>query len=151
MKYFRNAFSHDVSTMFALAKVTEQLLRSLPTEFTKKQFDAMRKACDGHPLSLQTCRDYGFVTLVREEPTDTTYTTRDTVWIDSKGRRYEWDEMYAFDRKTIAMLFECPEYERRPMPLFELPNEDVEIKHPCTRNIYTFNADKFKCFLEGNA
>ena len=148
---FYNAFSHDVSTMFALARVTEQLLQSLPTEFTKKQFDAMRKACDGHPLSLQTCRNYGFITLVREEPTDTTYTTRDTVWIDSKGRKYNYDEMHAFDRRAIALLFECPEYEGRYMSLYELPNEDVEIENPCTRNVYTFNADKFKRFLEGNA
>ena len=135
--------------MFALAKVTEQFLQSLPAEFTKKQFDELRKSCKEHPLSLQTCRDYGFVVVSRTEPA--TYTKDETVWIDSKGRRYGIDEMRLFDSKTIAFLFDSPQYKDNWMSLYCLPNEEVPMEHPCERNIFAFNAEKFKRFLEENA
>ena len=146
---YRNTFSHSVPTMFALAKVTEQFLQSLPAEFTKKQFDELRKSCKDHPLSLQTCRAYGFVVVSRTEPA--TYTKDETVWIDSKGRRYGIDEMRLFDRKTIAFLFDCPQYKANWMSLYWLPSEEVPMEHPCERNIFAFNAEKFKRFLEENA
>ena len=146
---YRNTFSHSVPTMFVLAKVTEQFLQSLPAEFTKKQFDELRKSCKEHPLSLQTCRDYGFVVVSRTEPA--TYTKDETVWIDSKGRRYGIDEMRLFDRKTIAFLFDCPQYKDNWMSLYCLPNEEVPVEHPCERNIFRFNVEKFKRFLEENA
>jgi hypothetical protein len=135
--------------MFALAKATEEFLQSLPAEFTKKDFESARKLFAGHPLSLQTCRDYGFVVVVRTEPA--TYTKDETVWIDSKGRRYEIDEMRLFDRKTIASLFDCPQYKDNWMSLYCLPNEEVPMEHPCVRNIFRFNVEKFKRFLEENA
>ena len=144
-----NTFSHTVRTMFALAKTTEEFLQSLPAEFTKKDFESARKLFAGHPLSLQTCRDYGFVVVVRTEPA--TYTKDETVWIDSKGRRYEIDEMRLFDRKTIASLFDCPQYKDNWMSLYCLPNEEVPMEHPCVRNIFRFNVEKFKRFLEENA
>lgn len=143
-------FAHNVSTMFALSKVTEQFLQSLPAEFTKKQFDELRKACPDHPLSLQTCREYGFVVVVRTEPA--TYTKEETVWIDPKGRRYEVDEMHLLDRRAIATLFNCPDYRNNTwMSMYQLPNEEVPVEHPCERNIFAFNAEKFKRFLEENA
>ncbi len=146
---YRNTFSHSVPTMFALAKVTEQFLQSLPAEFTKKQFDELRKSCKEHPLSLQTCRDYGFVVVSRTEPA--TYSKEETVWIDPKGRRYEIDEMRMLDRKTIAFLFNCPQYKDSWMSLYCLPTEEVMVEHPCERNIFRFNVEKFKRFLEENA
>lgn len=142
-------FSHNVPSMFALSKVTEQFLQSLPAEFTKKEFDALRKACPDHPLSLQTCRDYGFVVVVRTEPA--TYTKEESVWIDTKGRKFTYDEMNCMDRQTIATLFDCPKYANTWMSLYCLPYTDVPVEHPCERNIFAFNAEKFKRFLEENA
>ena len=144
-----NRFSHTVPTMFALSKVTEQFLLSLPTEFTKKEFEALRKSFEGHPLSLQTCREYGFIVIARTEPA--TYAKEETVWVDTKGRKYTYDEMDVMDRRTIAMLFDCPKYATEWVSLYRLPNEEITVEHPCERNIFRFNVEKFKRFLEENA
>ena len=146
---YRNTFSHTVPTMFALAKVTEQFLQSLPAEFTKKQFEELRKSCKEHPLSLQTCRDYGFVVVARTEPA--TYSKEETVWTDTKGRKYTLDEMYDLDREAIAILFNRPDYVDRWGSIYTLPYHKEAVEHPCERNIFRFNAEKFKRFLEENA
>jgi hypothetical protein len=135
--------------MFALAKVTEQFLQSLPAEFTKKQFDELRKSCKEHPLSLQTCRDYGFVVIARTEPA--TYTKEESVWTDPKGRKYTYDEMNALGRRAVATLFDRSDYADTWMSMYQLPNEVMTVEHPCERNIFCFNVEKFKRFLEENA
>lgn len=145
----RNTFSHTVPTMFALAKATELFLQSLPAEFTKKQFDELRKNCKEHPLSLQTCREYGFIVVVRTEPA--TYTQEETVWVDTKGRKYNQEEMNTFDRRAIAMLFDRSDYIDRWGSVYTLPNHNELVEHPCERNIFSVNMKKFKRFLEENA
>ena len=146
---YRNTFSHSVPTMCALAKVTEQFLQSLPAEFTKKQFDELRKSCKEHPLSLQTCRDYGFIIVARTEPA--TYTKEESVWVDVKGRKYSEEEMALFDRRAIATLFDRPDYVDRWGSIYTLPYHEEAVEHPCERNIFRFNVEKFKRFLEENA
>ena len=146
---YRNTFSHTVPTMFALAKVTEQFLQNLPAEFTKKQFDELRKSCKEHPLSLQTCREYGFVIVARTEPA--TYTKEESVWVDVKGRKYNEEEMGLFDRRTIATLFDRPDYVSKWGSIYSLPYHEEAVEHPCERNIFRFNVEKFKRFLEENA
>ena len=146
---YRNTFSHSVPTMFALAKATEQFLQSLPAEFTKKQFDELRKSCKEHPLSMQTCRDYGFVVVARTEPA--TYTKEESVWVDVKGRKYNEEEMALFDRRAIATLFNCPNYVERWGSIYTLPYHEEPVEHPCERNIFRFNVEKFKRFLAENA
>lgn len=146
---YRNTFSHTVPTMFALAKVTEQFLQSLPTEFTKKQFDELRKSCKEHPLSLQTCREYGFIVVARTEPA--TYTKEESVWVDVKGRKYSEEEMALFDRRAIATLFDRPDYVDRWGSIYTLPYHEEPVEHACERNIFRFNVDKFKRFLAENA
>lgn len=146
---YRNTFSHSVPTMFALAKATEQFLQSLPAEFTKKQFDELRKSCKEHPLSLQTCRDYGFIVVARTEPA--TYTKEESVWVDVKGRKYSEEEMALFDRRAIATLFDRPDYVERWGSIYCLPYHDEPVEHVCERNIFRFNVEKFKRFLEENA
>lgn len=145
----RKTFSHTVSTMFALAKVTEQFLQNLPAEFTKKQFDELRKACPDHPLSLQTCRNYGFIVVVRTEPV--TYTKKECVWVDAKGRKYSIEEMVRLDSRDIAMLFDRPNYVSKWGSIYELPYIEEPVEHSCERNIFAFDVEKFKYFLEENA
>lgn len=145
----RNQFSHSVPTMVALAKTTKDFLSSLPAEFTKKEFETLRNAFEGHPLCLQTCREYGFIVVARTEPA--TYTKQESVWIDTKGRRYTYDEMQCMNREAIAVLFDCPSYATNWMSLYRLPNEEVPVEHPCERNIFRFNEEKFKRFLAENA
>ena len=142
--------SHDVKSMVALARVTEQFLASLPAEFSKKEFEAARKALENqHPLSLQTCRNYGFITVVRTEPA--TYSKEETVWVDIKGREYTYDEMHTMDRKTIAMLFNFPKFAIEWVSLYHLPNKEMMVEHPCERNIFRCDMAKFKRFLRENA
>lgn len=145
---YRNTFSHTVPTMFALAKVTEQFLQSLPAEFTKKQFDELRKSCKEHPLSLQTCREYGFIVVARTEPA--TYTKEESVWVDVKGRKYNEEEMGLFDRRAIATLFDRPDFVDRWGSIYTLPYHEEPVEHACERNIFRFNAEKFKRFLAEN-
>lgn len=142
-------FSHNVKSMVALARVTEQFLASLPAEFTKKQFDELRKSCKDHPLSLQTCREYGFIVIVRTEPA--TYTKEESVWVDVKGRKYSEEEMALFDRRAIATLFDRPDYVDKWGSIYTLPYQEEPVEHSCERNIFRFNAEKFKRFLEENA
>lgn len=149
MRNYHAQFSHSVPTMVALAKTTEEFLSSLPAEFTKKDFDSARKLFTGHPLSLQTCRDYGFVMVIRTEPA--TYTKEESVWVDVKGRKYTQEEMALFDRRTIATLFNRPDYMDRWGSIYCLPYQDEAVEHPCVRNIFAFNVEKFKRFLEENA
>lgn len=142
-------FSHNIKSMVALARVTEQFLASLPAEFTKKQFDELRKSCKDHPLSLQTCREYGFIVIVRTEPA--TYTKEESVWVDVKGRKYSEEEMALFDRRAIATLFDRPDYVDKWGSIYTLPYQEEPVEHSCERNIFRFNAEKFKRFLEENA
>jgi hypothetical protein len=136
--------------MFALARETEQFLASLPAEFSKREFDEARKALFGkHPLSLQTCRDYGFVVVVRTEPAS--YRKIETVWTDTKGRQWDIDEITMMDRFVVARLFNCPDYTDRWASVYSLPNKEVEVEHPCERNIFRFDVEKFKRFLRENA
>lgn len=144
------SYSHNVKSMVALASVTEQFLASLPAEFTKKEFEALRKSLrHKHPLSLQTCRDYGFVVVVRTEPS--TYTKEESVWVDTKGRQFTYDEMNCMDRNTIATLFDCPKYAQSWMSLYCLPYQDIPVQHDCVRNIFRVDMEKFKRFLAENA
>lgn len=143
-------FSHNVNSMFALARETEQFLASLPAEFSKREFDEARKALFGkHPLSLQTCRDYGFVVVVRTEPA--TYRKIETIWTDTKGRQWEFDELTMMDKITVARLFNRPDFTDRWVSIYSLPNQEVEVEHPCVRNIFRFDVEKFKRFLRENA
>lgn len=144
------SYSHNVKSMVALASVTERFLASLPAEFTKKEFEALRKSLrHEHPLALQTCRDYGFVVVARTEPA--TYTKEESVWVDTKGRQFTYDEMQCMDRNTIATLFDCPKYAQSWMSLYCLPYQDIPVQHDCVRNIFRVDMEKFKRFLAENA
>ena len=148
MRIYRNRFSHSVPTMMALAKTTEDFLSHLPAEFTKKDFEAARKMFVGHPLSLQSCRDYGFVVVVRTEPA--TYTRQEPIWVDAKGRKYTYDEMRSMNNNAIATLFNRPDLTGPWISIYDLPYNDEDVEYPCERNIFCFNAEKFKRFLEEN-
>lgn len=145
---YRNTFSHTAPTMLKLATTTEQFLSSLPAEFTKKDFDSARKTFAGHPLSLQTCRDYGIVVIARTEPAS--YKSLDTVFTDPKGRQYTEEEIRAIGRTAVEMLFDI-HINDRWFSIYSLPNQEVEVEHPCERNIFKVDFEKFKHFLAENA
>ena len=59
--------------------------------------------------------------------------------------------MHGLSRKAIAILFNRPDYADSCMSMYQLPNEETMVEHPCERNIFRFNVEKFKRFLQENA
>jgi hypothetical protein len=140
----RNYFNHTIPTMLNLAKASEAFLSSLPTEFSKREFEALRAVCPGKPMSFDSARKYGIIVVVREEPSS--YKSLDTVFIDPKGRQYSTDELQAIGRNAVELLFDVHTNDRW-FSLYSLPNTEVEVEHPCTKNIYSVDMEKFKSFL----
>lgn len=136
----RRNFQHSVPTMFKLSTETEALLKSLPTEFSKKEFEEIRdKVWHNHPLSFQTCRGYGFIGVVRQEPA--IYTTTEDVWVDAKGRKFTYEEMKLFDRWALVELFNCS--HQQASSIFNLDHGEEKVEHPCYRNIFSVDWEKF--------
>lgn len=140
----RNYFNHTIPTMLNMAKASEDFLSSLPTEFSKKEFEALRTVCPGKPMSFASARKYGIITVVREEPSS--YKSLTTVFTDPKGRQYFEDELRAIGRNAVELLFEVHSNDRW-FSLYSLPNTEVEVEYPCTKNIYSVDMEKFKSFL----
>jgi hypothetical protein len=130
--------------MLNMAKASEDFLSSLPTEFSKKEFEALRTVCPGKPMSFASARKYGIITVIREEPSS--YKSLTTVFTDPKGRQYFEDELRAIGRNAVELLFEVHSNDRW-FSLYSLPNQEVEVEHPCTKNIYSVDMEKFKSFL----
>jgi hypothetical protein len=140
----RNYYTHTIPSMLSLAKASEDFLSSLPTEFSKREFEAVRAACPGKPMSFASARKYGIIAVVREEPSS--YKSLDTVFTDPKGRQYSEEELRALGRTAVEFLFEVRSNDRW-FSLYSLPNTEVEVEHPCTKNIYSVDLEKFKSFL----
>lgn len=145
---YRNTFAHTVPTMVALSETTQHLFGSLPAEFTKKEFEAARKLYKGrneHPLSLEVCREYGLVVVVRTEPT--TYTRETEVWTNPvTGEKYDYEGLCDNWSKKLAREFGVTYSPSRFTP-YALPSEYAEIEQPAYRNIFAVNAEKVKAFF----
>lgn len=140
-------FQHTVPTMLKLYQETEVLLTSLPTEFSKKEFEEIRdKVWGNHPLSFNSCRAYGFIRVVRQEPA--TYKRMETVFTDPKGRQYTRQEIEALGRTAVEVLFDINSYSDRWFSIYQLPNADVEVEHPCYRNIFSVDWEKFRGYVK---
>ena len=141
--------SHTTSSMFALPTATNNLFNMLPKEFTKKDFETVRDSMkNAHPLSLSTSRKYGFIVIVRTEPT--TYKTREEVWVNPvTNERYTENELR---RKWSIELAEQFGVTYTPTPrMIRLPHFLTEVDKPCIRNIFTVNFEKFQEFLNKNS
>lgn len=140
----RNYYTHTIPSMLNLAKASEDFLSSLPTEFSKKEFEALRASCPGKPMSFASARKYGIIAVVREEPSS--YKSMDTVFTDPKGRQYTQEEIQDIGRAGVETLFGIRITDRW-FSVYSLPNEEMEVEHPCTKNIYSVDLEKFKSFL----
>lgn len=140
----RNYYTHTIPSMLNLAKASEDFLSSLPTEFSKKEFEALRAVCPGKPMSFASARKYGIIAVVREEPSS--YKSMETVFTDPKGRQFTEDEVRTMGRNIVEMLFDVHSTDRW-FSIYSLPNAEVEVEHPCVKNIYSVDLEKFKSFL----
>ena len=142
-------FGHNVNSMFALPTTTLDLFNALPQEFTKKDFDTVRASMkDAHPLSLPTCREYGFIIIVRTEPA--TYQVEEDVWINPIT-----DEHYDSDTLRKKWCMELAEqfgvaYTPFARP-YRLPYSTIKVNKPCVRNIFAVDFEKFQKFLNENS
>lgn len=142
-------FGHNVNSMFALPTATLDLFNALPQEFTKKDFDTARASMKGaHPLSLPTCREYGFIIIVRTEPA--TYKVEEDVWTNPiTNEQYDYDTL---ERKWSIELAEQfgVAYTSFLSP-YCLPYSSIKVDKPCIRNIFAVDFEKFQKFLNENS
>jgi hypothetical protein len=142
-------FGHNVNSMFALSTTTAALFNALPQEFTKKDFDTVRASMKGaHPLSLPTCREYGFIIIVRTEPA--TYQVEEDVWVNPiTNEQYNNDTLR---KKWSVELAEQFGVDYTPYPrIYCLPHSSIKVDKPCVRNIFAVNFEKFQKFLNENS
>ena len=140
----KNYDAHTIPTMLSMAKASEDFLSSLPTEFSKREFEALRAVCPGKPMSFASARKYGIIAVVREEPSS--YKSMETIFTDPKGRQYTKDEIQDLGRGAIETLFNI-RINDRWFSVYSLPNTEMEMEHPCVKNIYSVDLEKFKSFL----
>lgn len=138
-------FSHTVPTMVGFFANSEALLNALPAEFTKSEFEAIRKTIGGHPISMVSARKYGIVEVIRTEPA--TYTKIETRWENPvTGELLDYDQMWDKWSEELARQFGIPYTACRPWFYRDIPNREVEVSYPCERNIFRVNVEKFKAF-----
>ena len=123
-------FSHSISTMMNFCEDNKRLFDALPEQFSKKQFEAIRKSVGGHPMTIKSAEKYGYVEVCRTEAT--TYTTLESVWTDRDGHRYTFEEMITIHKDVRRIIFNSPDHEF----VYDLPYTDIEVEHPCERYIY---------------
>ena len=142
-------FSHTVSSMFALPTATIELFEALPQEFTKKDFDTVRANMKGaRPLSLSTCRSYGFIIIVRTEPA--TYRVEEDVWTNPiTNEQYNYDTLKCKWSVELAEQFGVA-YTSSLYP-YCLPYSSIKVDKPCVRNIFAVDFEKFQKFLNENS
>lgn len=123
-------FSHNISTMMSFCEDNKRLFDALPEEFSKKQFDAVRKMVGGHPMTIKSAEKYGYVEVCRTEAT--TYITLEDVWTDRDGHTYTFNEMMMIHADVRRIIFNSPNHGY----IYDLPHKEIEVEHPCERYIY---------------
>lgn len=147
--------AHYIPSMMALAPKTQELFDRLPTEFTKKQYEALRdELSEGRyptlsAISLVSAREYGIIEVVRTEKT--TYTKEVRVFINpttnEKLTEEELDDIWS---KKVAREFglnfngSLPYYSTL-RPFAGYANKEFE----GFRNVFGINWNKFHDLMDG--
>jgi len=147
--------AHYIPSMMALAPKTQELFDRLPTEFTKKQYEALRdELSDGRyptlsAISLTSAREYGIIEIVRTEKT--TYTKEVRVFINpttnEKLTKEELDDIWS---KKVAREFGlrfdgCLPYFSTLRPFSGYADKEFE----GFRNVFSINWKKFHDLMDG--
>jgi hypothetical protein len=147
--------AHYIPSMMALAPKTQELFDRLPTEFTKKQYEALRdELSEGRyptlsAISLVTAREYGIIEVVRTEKT--TYTKEVHVYINpTTNEKLTEDELDDIWCKKLAREFGLrydgfvPSWSQ--MRAFSgYANKEFE----GIRNVFGVNWNKFHDLMDG--
>jgi hypothetical protein len=134
---------------------SENLLSALPAEFSKSEFNAIRKTIGGHPICFESARKYGIIKVVRTEPCFRKMLI--DVWTNPvTGDKYTCDELERKWSQEIAEQFGQPFLVKcwgnsgrlmTPSP-YSIPNyREEELEVECYRNIFVLDLEKFKSLL----
>lgn len=149
--------AHYIPSMFALESKTRELFNRLPEEFTKKQYDEMRRklSCtcgryiDCEAVSLVTAREYGIIKVIREEKT--TYKKEVMVAVNPATKEtYTFDELDDIWCKKLAREFGINYTGSAPHKYtYGIPTDYAEKEFDGFRNIFVVDWKKFNEICQG--
>ena len=132
---------HTVKTMIKLYDETLRLFEALPEEFTAKEFNALRDSMKRGAISLKSARELDFVRVVREDPA--VYYAEEDLYTSLDGKEFTLDELFRIPWNERVDLFGTPEW-------WTLPSRSVKVSHPCIKNIFVVDIEKFKSFAKNS-
>lgn len=124
--------AHTIVSMMKIGPASKALMNALPAEFSKQEFNDLRKQMGGDALAFVTARRYGYIQFVRSEPC--TYHKHMEIYVDPvTGRQFNgWQELWDAWSNEIARHFGV---DNR----YAVQGEWGEVEFQGVRNIYTIN------------
>lgn len=147
--------AHYIPSMMALAPKTQELFDRLPTEFTKKQYEALRdELSEGRyptlsAISLTSAREYGIIEVVRTEKT--TYTKEVRVVVNPKtAEKYTEEQLDEIWCKKIAKDFGV-RFDGYVPGYYEMSKfmDYADMEFDGFRNVFGINWNKFHDLMDG--
>lgn len=147
--------AHYIPSMMALAPKTQELFDRLPTEFTKKQYEALRdELSEGRyptlsAMSLTSAREYGIIEVVRTEKT--TYTKEVRVVVNPKTEeKYTEEQLDEIWCKKIAREFGI-RFDGYVPGYYEMSKfmDYANMEFEGFRNVFGVNWNKFHALMDG--
>ena len=147
--------AHYIPSMMALAPKTQELFDRLPTEFTKKQYEALRdELSEGRyptlsAISLTSAREYGIIEVVRTEKT--TYTKEVRVVVNPKTKeKYTEEQLDEIWCKKIAKEFGV-RFDGYVPGYYEMSKfmDYADMEFDGFRNVFGVNWNKFHDLMDG--
>ena len=147
--------AHYIPSMMALAPKTQELFDRLPSEFTKKQYEALRDELreSRYPalsaISLVAAREYGIIEVVRTEKT--TYTKEVRVVVNPKtAEKYTEEQLDEIWCKKIAREFGL-RFDGYVPGYYEMSKfmDYADMEFEGFRNVFGVNWNKFHDLMDG--
>ena len=147
--------AHYIPSMMALAPKTQELFDRLPSEFTKKQYEALRdELSEGRyptlsAISLASAREYGIIEVVRTEKT--TYTKEVRVVVNPKTEeKYTEEQLDEIWCKKIAKEFGV-RFDGYVPGYYEMSKfmDYADMEFAGCRNVFGINWNKFHDLMDG--
>lgn len=133
--------NHTVETMIKLYDETLRLFEALPEEFTAKEFNALRDSMGRGAICIKSARKLNCIRVIREDPA--VYYTDEDLYTSLDGNEFTLDELFKLPRDKRFELFGTFDW-------WTLPSREVKISHPCTKNIFVVDIEKFKSFAKNS-
>lgn len=133
--------SRTVKTMIRFYDETLRLFEALPEEFTAKEFNELRDSMGRGAICMRYARELNFIRVIREEPA--VYYTNEDLYKSIDGKEFTLDELIDIPRDKRVEVFGTSEW-------WTLPTREIKVSHPCTKNIFMVDIEKFKSFAKNS-